>query len=274
MNFNPSRKTEPCIYIQSVTGSRNSDGVNFIEAHQLAEALHLLVCEEGSLSVSHSIGVISPFRKQAEYLQSLISSKLSPDDIVRHNILVGTPYHFQGEERDYMYLSFAVCDQSKAAANYLNNENMFNVAITRAREKQYVYVSITGDSLNPRNLLARYLAHSYQAQQVETPALVDEFQRQVMAALTEKKIEVWPTYTVAHCTLDILCHFNGHYVGVDLVGYPGQYESSYTLLTYQTFRRAGLQVIPIEYGVWLNDSAGCIAVIANALHLVETALHH
>ena len=264
MHFAPENATSQSLLFCQVAGNRDESGVNKVEAQAILKDIEKLINNERS-KPARSIGVLSPFRKQAEYIEALIVQKIPQADIARHRILVGTPYHFQGEERDNMYLSFAICEGSKAAAGYLNNANMFNVAVTRAREKQIVYFSIKLGILNPNNLLARYLAHQYHTAKSPILPTKDHFLTQMIEALNSHSIETWPAYTVAHCELDILCHLNGNYVGVDLVGYPGQYESHYNLHVFKTFSRAGLRVVPIEYGVWQRDPEACLKDILSAL---------
>lgn len=264
MHFAPEKSIAQSLSIRYITGTRDDSGVNQCEADALLEDIKLHITRERSRP-PHSIGILSPYRKQAEYIQAIIEREIPPADIARHNLRVGTPYHFQGEERDYMYLSFAICESSKSAAGYLNSSNMFNVAITRAREKQIIYASISPAAFNANNLLARYLTHEYRAPNAREILAKDQFQDQVMQALHHFGIETWPAYTVAHCMLDILCYFDGCYVGIDLVGYPGQYESYNPLHTFKTFSRAGLRVIPIEYGVWHCSTDACIEDVLSAL---------
>ena len=53
---------------------------------------------------------------------------------------VGTAHTFQGDERDVMLLSFCADPTShRSTVTFLNNENLFNVAVTRARRRQVIY---------------------------------------------------------------------------------------------------------------------------------------
>ncbi len=79
-----------------------------------------------------SIGVVTPFKAQAEYIKSLIEQD---EYLLNHDILADTVHKFQGDERDIMLFSTVISQgTTDGAFSFLrNNGNLFNVAITRAR---------------------------------------------------------------------------------------------------------------------------------------------
>lgn len=83
-----------------------------------------------------SIGVVSPFRAQANRVRDLVNSDESlASRIVELDFLADTVHKFQGDERDVMIFSPVVSSGiSDGALGFLRNTpNLFNVAITRAR---------------------------------------------------------------------------------------------------------------------------------------------
>jgi len=79
--------------------------------------------------------VLSFFRDQSEKLQKMIFDKFDLDTITKHKLRAGTPYAFQGEERDIMLISSGVDKDSVGGTYlYLNRPDVFNVALTRARD--------------------------------------------------------------------------------------------------------------------------------------------
>lgn len=85
---------------------------------------------------AENVGIVAPYRKQVE----LIKTKIQDE-----NILVDTVHKFQGKERDIMVLS-TVSDkvrfcEDEEKTDFLNNENLINVAISRAKNKLYVVAS-------------------------------------------------------------------------------------------------------------------------------------
>ena len=128
---------QPGIVWQDVSGSvtrpREGGAQNVEEAHAIVEALVDLLVNRG---YTGTVGVVTPFRAQAQLLQSLIQSRRELESVAgRAELLVDTVHKFQGDERDVMFFSPVVSSGiSPGALSFLrSNGNLFNVAITRAR---------------------------------------------------------------------------------------------------------------------------------------------
>jgi len=83
-----------------------------------------------------SVGVVSPFRGQANLIRELVSrDDALSERLARQDFLVDTVHKFQGDERDIMVFSPVVAEGiARGAMGFLrSNGNLFNVAITRAR---------------------------------------------------------------------------------------------------------------------------------------------
>lgn len=259
------------LHLQRVEGTRDKSGVNHLEAKHVIESIKGQIREDIQAGINHSIGVISPFRHQAEYIAKEIEDSFSEAEIIRHKIRVATPYGFQGEERDIMLISFSVDNDSKRAAVYLNKADVFNVTITRARQKQLLFLSIDETQLPEHNLLRRYLdsISEFEATHSVTSEL-DDFQQSVVRELDTLDIETWPGYTIAGTEVDILCCYNNQYLAIDLIGFPGPWADFFELNTYKLFKRAGVEVLPISYGLWVVDKDVCIAEVAKKLNLTKS----
>ena len=128
---------QPGVVWQDVKGSvvrpREGGAQNAEEARAVVDALvDLLVVRE----YQGTVGVITPFRAQAQLLQTLIRDRTELEQAAsRAELLVDTVHKFQGDERDVMYFSPVVSNGiSPGALGFLrSNGNLFNVAITRAR---------------------------------------------------------------------------------------------------------------------------------------------
>ena len=109
-----------------------------------------------------SIGVISPFRAQANRIRDLIHGHGSlPARIADVDFLADTVHKFQGDERDVMIFSPVVSSGVRVEAlGFLRrNSNLFNVAITRARATLIV-VGDKGAALNCNvDYLGRFAAY-------------------------------------------------------------------------------------------------------------------
>lgn len=79
------------------------------------------------------VGIISPYRVQAQYLRSLIKKNESLRPF-RNSITVNTVDGFQGQERDIIMISM-VRSNEHGQIGFLNDLRRMNVAMTRARMK-------------------------------------------------------------------------------------------------------------------------------------------
>ena len=105
-----------------------------------------------------SIGIVTPFRHQAEQLNYLIPRNLL------NRIEADTVHKFQGNEKDVMIYSLVVTDNSpETKIRWIDYSvpNLVNVAVTRARNTLYVignasYIKAHSKDRNPLGYLVRY----------------------------------------------------------------------------------------------------------------------
>jgi superfamily I DNA and/or RNA helicase len=96
-----------------------------------AEAVVNKVKDLIKLPDSQSIGVVTPYRKQADLIENLLQKNGLP------SLLVGAAHKFQGNERDIMLYSTVI--SSGMDSRWSQNKNLVNVAITRARDTLYLF---------------------------------------------------------------------------------------------------------------------------------------
>ncbi len=105
--------------------------INKLEADKAIQLAINIHKENGSLS----IGIITPFKNQAEYIFDNLPAE------VRYIIKVDTVHKFQGNEKDIIIYSLVVTNNSpKSKLYWIDNitPNLVNVAVTRARNTLYV----------------------------------------------------------------------------------------------------------------------------------------
>lgn len=137
------------------TGASSIDknGVNTAEVDEAERQVRSLV-DRGF----RSIGVVSPFRPQADALEAMLLQRFTLEQIERNGLRVGTVHAFQGSERDAMVVSLALVDGDNASRRrFVEDPNLFNVMVTRARRHVVVLSSLTTP---PPGLVADYLAHA------------------------------------------------------------------------------------------------------------------
>jgi hypothetical protein len=152
MTRHPRNEQLDAIDVVRVMGERGKDGVN----HAEVDAVRQLVADLASSGMT-SIGVVSPFRAQADALEAMLIDAFSPGEIRRLGLRVGTVHTFQGNERDVVVMSLALAAEDGARSRrFVEDPNLFNVLVTRARVHAVVVTSLEpGDGL-----IGDYLRHA------------------------------------------------------------------------------------------------------------------
>lgn len=87
------------------------------------------------------IGVIAPYRAQADMIDKLLASENFPKEV---NVQVGTIHGFQGDECDIIFAVFNTPPSISASKEmFLNKKNIINVSISRARD--YLFIVMPDD---------------------------------------------------------------------------------------------------------------------------------
>jgi hypothetical protein len=150
-----------------------------------------------------TVGLVSPFREHADALQAAVLAAFDEAEIRRLGLRVGTVHGFQGAERDTMVLALGLSpDDPGGRAAFVENRNLFNVMVTRARTRLVVLTAVSA----PREgLLARYLAH---AGRPPSPAAdlgtADRWTQALGAELVRAGIATRAGYVVGPWTLDLV----------------------------------------------------------------------
>ena len=93
-----------------------------------------------------SIGIVAPYRAQADLLEKLFASAKQSEQInKRIDIQIGTVHTFQGDECDILFAVFNTPPTISASPKmFLNRLNIINVAISRA--KDYLFLIMPDDN--------------------------------------------------------------------------------------------------------------------------------
>lgn len=195
--------------------------VNREEARAVVKELERLLLEQ---QYRGSVGVVSPFRAQTNYIRDLIHANGALlQALMRADYLVDTVHKFQGDERDVILFSPVISSGTPhGAINFLKRTpHLFNVAITRARAA----LTVVGDESAAGSFGVEYLAEyaQYVAQRdreaipsaverevptsnrypsVAHPERVSDWERQFFAALFDGGLRPIPQYQVEMYTLD------------------------------------------------------------------------
>lgn len=109
----------------------------------------MLACMEFEEYKNMSFGVISLLGDdQAKYIQSLAMEKISPLDYEKRKILCGNASHFQGDERDIIFISLVDHNEGEAPLRLAGEgigkatKQRYNVAVSRAKNQLWVVHSL------------------------------------------------------------------------------------------------------------------------------------
>jgi superfamily I DNA and/or RNA helicase len=255
MTEKPTLAARNAIQVIDVEHGKRIEGINTAEADAILNKLRALVLEQATVAAEYklSIGVLSFFRAQAEYIQDEIFKHFNLDEIMAHKLRCGTPYAFQGEERDIMLISCGVDEDSVAGSfNYINRADVFNVSITRARELQLVYLSCAKDKLPEKSLLKKFIFSIDQAPSIQLSCEQDRHHdiKDLIQHLRADDYHVLLNYPVAGIEMDLVIMKDSEVLAVDLVGFVGEEADAFHLSRYKIFERAGLTIIPICVTSW------------------------
>lgn len=104
-----------------------------------------------------SVGIISPFRNQAEYIYNIVKEKKLPD-----RITVSTVHKYQGDEKDVIILSLVVTNNTPdGTLRWIDeyNKYLLNVAVTRAKRVLCIVGNKEYISGNARGVLRHLIAY-------------------------------------------------------------------------------------------------------------------
>ena len=101
---------------------------------------HIYATHKHLLNDSFSVGVISPYNAQVQYLKDRLEEHAEVNDFAEF-IKINSVDGFQGQEKDVIYISL-VRSNDKGKIGFLEDTRRMNVALTRARKK----LVIIGDS--------------------------------------------------------------------------------------------------------------------------------
>ena len=240
---------------------------NLPEIEALVKYLYDIIVEDERKNPDNpvSIGVISPFRAQVEQLKVSISKVISEHMIRKHQIEVGTAHTFQGDERDVILMSWAYADNSfPQSLVFLQKPNLFNVAVTRARNKVINFISKDVKEL-PDGLFRHYTAYVEEYQNKLEALKNCNFDENIYKNSLEKEIaeairnldhEVKAGVEIAGLSADLLVD-NKYIIEVD--GVEDNKKSSVTNMKKQAIlERCGFNVKRVTYREWQYSQNACL----------------
>lgn len=209
------------------------------EASAVVQELKRLV----SSGYQGTIGVTTPFRRQAEEIRGILEKKeprLYDRLLKSHEFIADTVHKFQGDERDLMIFSPVVSSGTpKSTLGFLESTgNLFNVAITRARAVLVVvgnYQYCANSSVSYLSSFAAYYSRLSKGELekqkeavipdtreypwVSNPEQVSDWERMFYTALYDAGIQTIPQYPADKYKLDLAIVLeNGRKLDIEVDG--------------------------------------------------------
>ena len=118
-------------------------------------------CINDTLYENKTFGIISLQGKmQVNLITKILEDKVDKEEIEKRDIIVGTPYDFQGDERNVIFLSMAIAsDYNFRALTRDTHKKRYNVAASRAKDQMWLFHSIRPDELSPYCFRKKFLQH-------------------------------------------------------------------------------------------------------------------
>jgi superfamily I DNA and/or RNA helicase len=263
------------VELRKVNGTRRKEGYNVEEVEAIIKEINKIATAEAKKPPSEraTIGVLSPYRDQVNYLNRQLAAKLKSKIVQDHEIAVGTAHTFQGDERDIMLLSFCADPGShRSTLTFMNQENLFNVAVTRARRRQVIFTGLDPRNLPADHLLREYL--SYAADCLDTDKPEDHqqggtnFERELSDALRARGgYTTYIGYPVAGFAVDVVAQRGAQALAIACDGDPERRaihpeDAMLDSVAGQAIlERAGWRVHRLPYRLWSDDPEACLAEI-------------
>ncbi len=165
------------------------------EAKEVVDVVAAIV-KDGSLRDKWTIGVVTPYNRQRNRIESLLRSA-GLLNLLGNRLKVGNVHTFQGSEADIIVFSPVVAAGAdpRAAEWISNKEGLLNVALTRARKVLHIVgdKSYCANTAGPLGELANFVNQRSGAQRSRTEETDGrKLVRQMLKELVPWYQEEWP----------------------------------------------------------------------------------
>ncbi|MFC7326188.1 AAA domain-containing protein [Marinactinospora rubrisoli] len=143
----------------AVAQGRDSRLRNPKEAEAIADCLAQLVQDPTYRDKTMGVIALQGPVGQVKLLEQLIHERIPAPVRERHQIRVGTPASFQGDERHVILLSMVAVAPPRIAGGARSERQAYNVAASRAQDQMWLFYSVPPDRLKKEDLRFNLLAY-------------------------------------------------------------------------------------------------------------------
>ncbi len=222
-------RIKPALVPYHVSGAVSDEKINLIEARTVASII-LSLLEQPEYQ-EKTIGVISLLGDdQAWEIDKILRRHISENEYAKRKIVCGNAAHFQGDERDVMFLSMVYGPSANPPMKMLDSgyqglyQKRFNVAASRAKDQLWVVYSVNpGVDLKPGDLRRRLIEYA-EAPLLEVNRLDKEslsqttLEKEVQKILLQTGYQVIPKWQVGYHTIDLVVDGGGRRLAIECDG--------------------------------------------------------
>ena len=241
---------------------------NLPEIEALVKTLHEIIIDDERKNPDNpvSIGIISPFRAQVEQLKISVPKVLSDYMIKKHKIEIGTAHTFQGDERDIILMSWAFANNSyPQSITFLQKPNLFNVAITRAKNKCINFVSHDLDTM-PDGHFRHYVSYlkqykdrkeSLKNNEIDENIYKNSLEREIADEIRKLEHKVEAGVDIAGLSADLVVD-DKFIIEVDGVDDNKKLHHMSNMKKQAILERCGFKVKRITFREWQYSAKACL----------------
>jgi very-short-patch-repair endonuclease len=155
----PSERLDPpLVDVYVPHGRKDRRKINRAEAEAITTEIETIVKHPNF--ANRTIGVVSLIGgQQAHFIQEMLLERVGEEAFHRHKIACGDSATFQGKERDIMFISMVSSPGDGALTSQVFQQR-FNVALSRARDRMYLFRSVEeGNLKNLQDLRLKVIRH-------------------------------------------------------------------------------------------------------------------
>jgi superfamily I DNA/RNA helicase/very-short-patch-repair endonuclease len=263
MTQQPHSAGASAIEIRFVDGQRSVLSENAREVEEAIRITGEIVTAADNGGRVQSIALLSPLRGQTNALQRGVAAAFTSEQIARHHIVTGTAHTLQGDQRDVVVISTVIDpDFHHATLRFIENPNLFNVAVTRARKRLVMVTSVTPAHLpaGEGHLLAKFFQHAANPLDPEArpDAFRSNFERQVADALRARGVKVIAAYPSCGYEIDLVAVADGRSLAIECDGHPHHFnnDGTYTdqdIARHLVLTRAGWDIARVGWSAWRSN---------------------
>ncbi len=241
---------------------------NLPEIEALVKTLHEIIIDDERKNPEKpvTIGIISPFRAQVEQLKISVPKVLSDYMIKKHKIEIGTAHTFQGDERDIILMSWAFANNSyPQSITFLQKPNLFNVAITRAKNKCINFVSHDLETM-PDGHFRHYVSYlkeykerkeALKNNEIDENIYKNSLEREVADAIRKLEHKVCAGVEIAGLSADLVVD-DKFIIEIDGVEDNKKLHHMSNMKKQAILERCGFKVKRITYREWQYSAKACL----------------